>query len=119
MYSTVMKGSLTATSSTSSLCRATLATNRPILPKPTNQTAFETQSWPKPQSNFIKVEQNTLNLQIQTRKKTTDYIPLIPILILPAKNYKEDMEKTELVKVCELKRKILAKKKFEEKVQKR
>lgn len=34
MYSTVMKGSLTATSSTSSLCRATLATNLPILPNP-------------------------------------------------------------------------------------
>jgi hypothetical protein len=29
-----MKGSLTATSSTSSLCRATLATSLPILPNP-------------------------------------------------------------------------------------
>ena len=34
MYSVVMKGSLTATSSTSSLCRATLATSLPILPNP-------------------------------------------------------------------------------------
>lgn len=34
MYSVLMNGSLTATSSTSSLCRATLATNRPILPNP-------------------------------------------------------------------------------------
>ena len=31
-----MKGSLTATSSTSSLCRATLATKRPILPNPSS-----------------------------------------------------------------------------------
>lgn len=31
-----MKGSLTATSSMSSLCNATLVTNLPILPKPTH-----------------------------------------------------------------------------------
>jgi len=34
MYSVVMKGSLTATSSTSGLWRATRATSLPILPKP-------------------------------------------------------------------------------------
>lgn len=44
MYSVVMKGSLTATSSTSSLCRATLATSRPILPNPGTRERTEMRS---------------------------------------------------------------------------
>lgn len=74
-----MKGSLTATSSISSLSRATLATKRPILPKPN----FSLQNNRK---DIIFQPGKSQSLQIIDRKRKIEALPLIPILIFPPTN---------------------------------
>lgn len=65
-----MKGSLTATSSTSSLCKATLATKRPILPNPIIHITSK-----------ISQSVNKNNNRSQCIKLRRNSVPLIPILI--------------------------------------
>eukprot|EP00268_Persea_americana_P051266 TRINITY_DN5648_c1_g1_i1.p1 TRINITY_DN5648_c1_g1~~TRINITY_DN5648_c1_g1_i1.p1 ORF type:complete len:109 (-),score=10.67 TRINITY_DN5648_c1_g1_i1:37-363(-) len=78
-----MKGSLTATSSISSLSRATLATKRPILPKPN----FSLQN---NRTDIIFQPGKSQSLQIIDRKRKIEALPLIPILIFPPMVFKRD-----------------------------
>eukprot|EP00268_Persea_americana_P051267 TRINITY_DN5648_c1_g1_i2.p1 TRINITY_DN5648_c1_g1~~TRINITY_DN5648_c1_g1_i2.p1 ORF type:complete len:105 (-),score=9.99 TRINITY_DN5648_c1_g1_i2:37-351(-) len=81
-----MKGSLTATSSISSLSRATLATKRPILPKPN----FSLQN---NRTDIIFQPGKSQSLQIIDRKRKIEALPLIPILIFPPMVFKRDTRK--------------------------
>jgi hypothetical protein len=74
-----MKGSLTATSSTSSLFKATLATKRPILPNPESYK----QNYQKLKTvNIILIKKSDLRRK-KERSEELECLPLIPILILP------------------------------------
>lgn len=91
----VMKGSLTATSSTSSLFKATLATKRPILPNPVSYTG-----------KIIINSQKSDLCRNEERSEELEYLPLIPILILAApreiqkkSNTKEKSDQTRLIEV--------------------
>lgn len=76
---------MTATSSTSSLWRATLATKRPILPNPyKNNTKLS-------KSKYIKKIEKKLRSTYES--KPIWNLPLIPILIFPEKSKRKTEKK--------------------------
>ena len=72
MYSVVMKGSLTATSSTSGLWRATRATSLPILPKPEHNHRRERAETHSDQSRFNRTETKRARTTSRSQKLTVD-----------------------------------------------